>query len=403
VHDWLQVELLDIISARTLLSKTFAPTPVFRWSYLSKRINHRVFLEAENLQRTGSFKIRGATNKIASLGNDAQRGVVAGSAGNHAQALALAARNAGVKCEIFVPSGASLAKIDACKEYGARVHEGGDSLDTAVERALERSRETGATFCHPFDDPFVVAGQGTLGLELVEQIPDLQTVVIPLGGGGLAAGSAIAIKSQLPHVKVFGVQIASCAPYVTGVSPTGPVMTLADGIAVKKPGQVTGPLVKQWLDGIVTVEEDLVGESMMLLLERSKLLVEGGGAVGVAALLANLIPATPTGATCVVLSGGNVDLSTLAGLVRRYETRRGRRLVLMVRISDRPGGLAGLLSLVASTGASVIDIEHLRDGVDLHVRETAVNLVLEVRNSDHSTDVISILETAGYLVKRISD
>lgn len=403
MQDWLQVELSDIISARTLLSKTFAPTPVIRWSYLSGRTNHRVFLKAENLQRTGSFKIRGATNKIASLGNDAQRGVVAGSAGNHAQALALAARNAGVKCEIFVPAGASLAKIDACKEYGARVHEGGDSLDTAVERALERSRGTGATFCHPFDDPFVVAGQGTLGLELVEQIPDLQTVVIPLGGGGLAAGSAIAIKSQLPHVKVFGVQIASCAPYVTGVSPTGPVMTLADGIAVKKPGGVTGPLVKQWLDGIVTVEEDLVGESMMLLLERSKLLVEGGGAVGVAALLANLIPATPTGATCVVLSGGNVDLSTLAGLVRRYETRRGRRLVLMVRISDRPGGLAGLLSLVASTGASVIDIEHLRDGVDLHVRETAVNLVLEVRNSDHSTDVISNLETAGYLVKRISD
>jgi len=397
------LQLSDIVSASEVLSEFFPPTPVFQSRYLSRQSNQRVILKAENLQRTGSFKIRGATNKIASLGNDAQRGVVAGSAGNHAQALALAARNAGIKCEIFVPAGASLAKIDACKEYGARVHEGGDSLDTAVERALERSRESGATFCHPFDDPYVVAGQGTLGLELVEQVPDLQTVVIPLGGGGLAAGSAIAIKSQLPHVRVFGVQIASCAPYVTGVSPTGPVMTLADGIAVKKPGGVTGPLVKQWLDGIVTVEEDLVGESMMLLLERSKLLVEGGGAVGVAALLANLIPATPTGATCVVLSGGNVDLSTLAGLVRRYETRRGRRLVLMVRISDRPGGLAGLLSLVASTGASVIDIEHLRDGVDLHVRETAVNLVLEVRNSDHSTDVISNLETAGYLVKRISD
>lgn len=397
------ISIAEIRAAQSQIARVIRVTPVFGSTHLTSQQGAPIVLKAENLQRTGSFKIRGATNKIASLGESAKKGVVAGSAGNHAQALALAARNAGISCEIFVPSGASLAKIDACKEYGAHVHEGGDSLDTAVERALERSKESGATFCHPFDDPCVVAGQGTLGLELVEQVPDLQTVVIPLGGGGLAAGAAIAIKSQLPSVKVFGVQIASCAPYVTGHSPTGPVMTLADGIAVKRPGSVTAPLIEKWLDDIVVVEEDSVGESMMLLLERSKLLVEGGGAVGVSALLAGLIPTSSGGTTCVVLSGGNVDLSTLAGLVRRHETRRGRRLVLMVRISDRPGGLAGLLSIVASASASVIDIEHLRDGVDLHVRETAVNLVLEVRNSEHSTAVVTGLEDAGYLVKRLSD
>ncbi|MGA1436912.1 MAG: pyridoxal-phosphate dependent enzyme, partial [Ilumatobacteraceae bacterium] len=285
----------------------------------------------------------------------------------------------------------------------AVVHEGGDSLDTAVERALQRSSETGATFCHPFDDVDVIAGQGTLGLELVEQIPDLRTIVIPLGGGGLAAGTAIAVKSQLPNVRVVGVQVAACSPYVTGVSPTGPIQTLADGIAVKKPGTITRPLIKQWLDDILVVQEDSVGEAMTLLLERSKLLVEGGGAVGVAALLAGLLPPVTSGTTCIVLSGGNMDLSTLSGLVRRFETRRGRRAVLLVRISDRPGGLAGLLSIVADAGANVIDLEHLRDGVDLHVRETAVNLVLEVKNSEHCSNVVAELEQAGYIVKKLSD
>ena len=397
------VTLSDIQAARKVLQHVARETPVFSSTYLTEVLSSQVVLKAENLQRTGAFKFRGATNRVAKLGAAARHGVVAGSAGNHAQALALAARNAKIPCEIFVPFGASLAKVDACRTYGAIVHEGGDSLDTAVERALQRSSETGATFCHPFDDVDVIAGQGTLGLELVEQIPDLRTIVIPLGGGGLAAGTAIAVKSQLPNVRVVGVQVAACSPYVTGVSPTGPIQTLADGIAVKKPGIITGPLIKQWLDDILVVQEDSVGEAMTLLLERSKLLVEGGGAVGVAALIAGLLPTITSGTTCIVLSGGNMDLSTLSGLVRRFETRRGRRAVLLVRISDRPGGLAGLLSVVANAGANVIDLEHLRDGVDLHVRETAVNLVLEVKNSEHCTHVVSELEQAGYAVKKLSD
>jgi threonine dehydratase len=190
---------------------------------------------------------------------------------------------------------------------------------------------------------------------------------------------------------------------VTGTSPQGPVATLADGIAVKKPGEVTQPLIERWLDDIIMVDEDIVGEAMMVMLERSKLLVEGGGVVGVAAVLAGAIPATTHGTTCVILSGGNVDLSILGGLVRRYETRRGRRAVLMVRISDRPGGLAGLLAQVAAVGANVIDIEHLRDGVDLHVRETAVNLVLEVRDMSHKGEVIKALEDSGYIVRQLSE
>lgn len=397
------VALRDIRAAVPQVSTVATVTPTLSSRYLSELLGSTVVLKAENLQRTGSFKIRGATNKIFTLGHNAEHGVVAGSAGNHAQALALAARNARIPCEIYVPAGASLAKIDACREYGATVHEGGDSLDTAVSRALQRSDETRATFCHPYDDAAVVAGQGTLGLELVEQVENLRTVIVPLGGGGLAAGTAIAVKSQLPSARVIGVQISSCAPYITGKSPDGPVPTLADGIAVKKPGIVTKPLVDKWLDDIIMVDEDTVGEAMMLMLERSKLLVEGGGVVGVAALLSNLIEASPGQTTCVVLSGGNVDLSTLASLVRRYETRRGRRAVLMVRISDRPGGLASLLARVAAIGANVIDIEHLRDGVDLHVRETAVNLVLEVRDALHRGDVISALEAAGYVVTFLSE
>lgn len=397
------VTLHDIRAAAHSISSVASITPILSSRYLTELLTTQVVLKAENLQRTGSFKIRGAINKIASLGRSARSGVVAGSAGNHAQALALAARNAAVPCEIFVPSGASMAKIEASRHYGAIVHEGGDSLDAAVGHAKQRAEQSGATFCHPFDDESVIAGQGTLGLELVEQVSDLRSIVVPLGGGGLAAGIAIAVKSQLPKVKVIGVQIASCAPYVDGISPSGPVSTLADGIAVKKPGDITKPLIEKWLDEVVTVQEDMVGEAMMLLLERSKLLVEGGGAVGVAALLDGTVKKVAGGTTCVVLSGGNVDISILAGLVRRYETGRGRRAVLLVHISDRPGGLAKLLSLVASTGANVIDVEHLRDGLSLHVRETAVNLVLEVSGVNHSAEVVATLEDSGYIIKRLSD
>jgi threonine dehydratase len=377
-------------------------TPVTPSAHLSERCGGSVLLKAENLQRTGAFKIRGAMNKLAVLGESARKGVVAGSAGNHAQALAFAARQFGVPCEIYVPAGASLAKMAACRGYGAMVHEGGDSLDVAVALAQARADETGMIFCHPYDDPVVVTGQATLGVELIYDIPDLAQVIVPLGGGGLLSGVALAVKQFDPSIKVIGVQISSCAPYIYGKAPQGPVPTLADGIAVKVPGVVTAPLIDKWVDEIVDVDEDSVADAMMLLLERSKYFVEGGGAVGVSALITGRITPGARGSTCVVLSGGNADLGLLTGLVRRHETNRGRRLIVFARISDRPGGLARLLTLFAQHGANLIEVEHVREGVDLHVRETGVQVVLEVRGRDHADMLLAGAKADGYEISEVT-
>ena len=377
-------------------------TPVAPSAHLSERYGGSVLLKAENLQRTGAFKIRGAMNKLATLGESARRGVVAGSAGNHAGALAFAARQFGVPCEIYVPAGASLSKIAACRGYGATVHEGGESLDVAVALAQARANETGMVFCHPYDDPVVVAGQATLGVELIDDIPDLAQVIVPLGGGGLLSGVALTVKQFDPSIKVIGVQISSCAPYIYGTAPLGPVRTLADGIAVKVPGDVTAPLIEKWVDEIVDVDEDSVADAMMLLLERSKLFVEGGGAVGVSALIAGRIKPAERGTTCVVLSGGNADLGLLTGLVRRHETNSGRRLIIFARISDRPGGLARLLTVFAQYGANLIEVEHVREGVDLHVRETGVQVVLEVRGRDHTETLIAAAKAEGYEISEVT-
>ncbi|NBW90846.1 MAG: pyridoxal-phosphate dependent enzyme [Actinobacteria bacterium] len=246
----MEITLADIAAARIAGAAVVQHTPVVPSAYLSELLGARIVLKAENLQRTGAFKIRGAMNKIASLGETAKTGVVTGSAGNHAQGLALAAKHFGIACDIFVPRGASLSKIAATKHHGASVLEGGDNVDTAIASAKQRAAETGMTFCHPFDDVDVVAGQGTLGLELIEDIADLSLVIIPLGGGGLLSGTAIALKLQNPRIRVIGVQISSCAPFIHGLMPEGPVPTLADGIAVKKPGEITEPLVRKWVDEI---------------------------------------------------------------------------------------------------------------------------------------------------------
>lgn len=386
----------DMDAAREAGRRVVKHTPVTGSAALSERTGGTITLKAENLQRTGSFKIRGAMNKLASLGESAAAGVTAGSAGNHAQALAFAARSFGVPCEIFVPTNAPIAKMAACRGYGASVVEAGNSLEDAVAAAKDRAQDRGMQFCHPYDDPVVVAGQATLGLELIEDISDLHTVIVPLGGGGLASGIALAVKMHDPDIRVIGVQIESCAPYVTGVTPSGPVLTLADGIAVKAPGAVTRPLVETWLDDITTVSEDAVADAMMLLMERSKLFVEGAGAVGISALLTGAVQPATSGTTCVVLSGGNVDLGVVPGLIGRHETQSGRRLILFVKISDRPGGLARLIAIFAEAGASVIDVEHVREGVDLHVRETGLRVVLEVRGTEHADRVRAALVAAGY-------
>lgn len=371
-------------------------TPITESATLSERYGGNVVFKAENLQRTGSFKIRGAMSKLASLGDAVKNGVVAGSAGNHAQAIAFAARHHNVPCEIFVPAGASLSKMEAVRSYGAILSEGGDSLSDAVAAAQRHADATGMNFCHPYDDPIVVAGQATLGLELLEDISDLSLVIIPLGGGGLTGGVAMALKTFNPKIRVIGVQVRACAPYVGLPAPDGPIVTLADGIAVKMPGAFTRPLIEKYVDEIVVVEEDLVADAMVLLMDRGKLYVEGGGAVGVSALMSGQVKPAQTGTTCVVLSGGNVDLGILPGLIRRNETKAGRRLILFVRISDRPGGLARLLTLFAETGANLVEVEHVREGVSLHVRETGIQAVLEVRSRDHAEEVLAVVRNAGY-------
>ena len=352
------VTLADIEAARQVAGAVAKHTPVVSSSALTERFGRPIVLKAENLQRAGAFKIRGAMNKLDALGDRARPGVTAGSAGNHALAVAFAARHYGVPCDIFVPTGAPITKIESCQAYGATVVEGGATLDDAMAAAQEFAGEHGRAFCHPYDDPAVVAGQGTLGLELVEDLDDLTCVVVPLGGGGLASGVAIAVKSLMPHVRVVGVQAAACAPYA-GLDPApGPVPTLADGIAVKRPGVITRPLVERWVDEVVTVAEDAIADAMVTLMERAKLYVEGAGAVGVAALQSGACTPADTGVTCVVLSGGNVDLGVVPGLIRRHETTAGRRLVIFARIDDRPGGLVRFLTAFAGAGANLVEVQH---------------------------------------------
>jgi len=370
---------------------------------LSERTGMMVALKAENLQSTGSFKIRGALAKIAALGDACAPGVVTASAGNHGQAVAYAARELGVVCDVFMPESAPIAKTEATMALGARVRLVGETVDEALAAAQAWARESGLAFVHPFDDPVVVAGQGSLGLELLAQVPDLARVIVPVGGGGLVSGVAIAVKSQRPEVEVIGVQVEACAPFPASLEAGEPVavdsaMTIADGIAVKRPGALTLALIKRWVDGLVIVGEDQVAEAMVFLLERAKLVVEGAGAVGVAALLTGSVgaPSGAGGTTVAILSGGNVDPGLLAQIARRHESQAGRRFVLLARLPDRPGSLALLLSLVGQLGANLLDVEHIREGFDLHVRESAVQLVLETRGSEHADRVQRAVREAGY-------
>jgi threonine dehydratase len=404
----MSVVAADVARAREAVCDVVRRTPVLPSETLSKRCGAKVALKAENLQRTGSFKLRGALNKLASLGAGCDRGVVAGSAGNHAWALADAARARGVPCEVFMPAQAPLAKVEGCKALGATVCLVGDSLEDCFAAATARAQEGGLAFVHPFDDPDVVAGQGTVGLELLEDVDDLAKVIVPLGGGGLASGIAIAVKSARPGVEVVGVQAGACAPFADSLLHGGPVavtsaLTIADGIAVKRPGELTLELVARWLDDVVAVGEDEIAEAMVLLMERSKLVVEGAGAVGVAALLlGGLVAPARSGTTVVVLSGGNVDAGLLAAVTRRHETQVGRRLALFTRLPDRPGSLAHLLACVAGAGANLVEVEHVREGVELHVRETAVQLVLETRGREHARDVLETIARDGYIARVVS-
>jgi threonine dehydratase len=396
------VTAADIAAARPAVETIARRTPVLSTRTISERAGGVVALKAENLQRTGSFKIRGVSAKLAALGADGCRnGVVAASAGNHGQSLAAGARARGIPCEVFVPDDAPLSKVEAARGQGATVHMGGGSVDECLALARERARDGGLAFVHPFDDADVVAGQGSLGLELLEDVPDLAKVVVPVGGGGLCAGVAIAVKEARPDVEVVGVQAAACSPYPESLKRGEPVpapsaLTIADGIAVKRPGELTLELLSRYADDIVIVEEDATAEAMVVLMERCKLVVEGAGAVGVAALLGGQTRASERGTTVAVLSGGNVDPGLLAAVARRHESEAGRRLVLLTRVPDRPGNLARLLSLVAENGANLVDVSHVREGLELHVRETAIELVLETRGHAHAEEVVAALNDGGY-------
>jgi len=401
-HEHELVTLERIRTAAAAGAGVIRETPVLSSRTLSERTGTTVVLKAENLQRTGSFKLRGALAKIAALGEDCASGVVTGSAGNHAQALASAARARGVRCEVFMPDSAPIAKIEAASALGAEVRMVGSTVDESLAAGRQRAEQSGLAFVHPFDDPDVIAGQGGLGLELLEQVPEISTVIVPVGGGGLASGVAIALKSQRPEIELIGVQVATCAPFPVSLDAGRPLavpsaVTIADGIAVKRPGTLTFELIRRWVDEIVVVAEDDVAEAMVFLLERAKLVVEGAGAVGVAAVLGGRVRLGSRSATTVViLSGGNVDAGMLAQVARRHETQAGRRLVLLARLPDRPGSLAMLLTLVAEHGANLLDVQHIREGIDLHVRETAVQLVLETRGPAHAEAVADAIRRAGY-------
>src|SRR5215207_2025804 len=374
------ISLDEIRSAREVVADVARETQVIESRYLSRTTGGTIALKAENLQRTGSFKLRGALNKIASL-DPSVKGVVTASAGNHGQSLAYGARARGLTATIFMPERAALAKIAAAEESGADVVLEGDSVEPCVEAARERADAEGLAFVHPFDDPAIVAGQGTVGLELLEEVPDLAKVLIPVGGGGLAAGIAAAVKAARDDVRVAGIK-AQCA--------------LADGIAVKHPGEITAPLLEHLLDELVTVDQDAIADAIMMLLERTKLVVEGAGAVGVAALRQQLVDPAEAGTTVVVLSGGNIDTGVLADLARHHETERGRRLRIFTKIPDEPGSLGALLTSLGDGGANLIDVDHVREAVGLSVGETGVELVMETRGPEHAKQLLGQLEKLGY-------
>jgi threonine dehydratase len=399
-----QVGIAEIEAARERIRGQVRETPVLPAGEISRRAGAPVWLKAENLQRTGSFKLRGALNRIATLDRPAlDAGVVAASAGNHAQAVAVAARSRDARAVLFMPESAPVAKVEAVRGYGGDVRLVAGSYDDAAEEARRAAREEGLTLVHAFDDPVVLAGQGTIGLEIAEQAPEARLVVVAVGGGALAAGTAIAIKARIPGVRIVGVQCEACAPYPPSLEAHEPVRarsanTICDGIAVKRPGELTLPLVAEHVDQIVTVSDDDVAQAMVLLLERSKLVVEGAGAASVAALLAGRIPPPPQGHVCALLSGGNVDAARLVECIRLGETAAGRRLVFSTVVPDQPGALARLVGIVAEQGANVLDVVHLREGVELHVRETGVRLVLQTEGSEHGESILEAVRAAGFRV-----
>jgi threonine dehydratase len=391
----------DVTAAAGIVAGVVRRTPVVHSRALTDRLGGPVLLKCENLQRGGSFKLRGAYTRMARMpAQERARGVVAASAGNHAQGVAIAAKELGIHARVFMPAGAPLPKLAATRGYGAEVEIAGATVDEALVAAREWSASTGAVLIHPFDHVDVVAGQGTVGLEILEQVPDVRTVLVSAGGGGLLAGICVALSARRPGVRIVGVQAEGAAAYPQSLAAGEPMpldimTTMADGIAVGRPGDVPFALVGALADDVVTVSEDLISQALLLLLERQKLLVEPAGGAAVAALLAGVDAEPPVVA---VLSGGNVDPLLLMRVLRHGMASAGRYLRLRHVLPDRPGALAGLLRQLAAVDANVLEVEHQRTGPRLPVNDVEIAVWLETQGPEHRTEVLRRLRAAGYRV-----
>jgi len=399
----LPVTLDDVVAAQALLGSIIRPTPLEFSGALSDRVGGDVHLKCENLQRAGSFKIRGAYTRMSRLSDEEKaRGVVAASAGNHAQGVALAAQLLGIESTVFMPLGAPIPKLMATRAYGAHVEQLGTSIDECLVRAKQFETETGAVLIHPFDHVDIVAGQGTCGLEILEQCPDVKTIVVSAGGGGLLAGIATAVKAKRPDVRVIGVQAEMAAAYPQSLAAGKPVpltsmATMADGIAVGCPGEVPYAIVRELVDSIETVSEAALSRGLLFLLERAKLLVEPAGAAAVARLL-DAGKGVYEGPVVAVLSGGNIDPLLLLRIIRFGLAAAGRYLQFRVRLPDSPGSLAGLLADLAGADANVLEIEHVRTGAALRVHEVEIAVQLEAKGSAHCDEILRMLRDKGYSV-----
>ncbi|HEX4746758.1 MAG TPA: threonine ammonia-lyase [Gaiellaceae bacterium] len=379
--------IADVEAARERLAGVARETPFYPSETFTRLAGRQVFLKAENLQRTGSFKIRGAFNTISTLSEAERRaGVVAASAGNHGQAVAWAAREAGISATIFMPQDAPMAKVEATRSYGGATELTGEGFEEAVAAAHAHVAATGATLVHAFEDARVIAGQGTIGLELVEQATDAETFLVPIGGGGLCAGIALALKARRPGARVVGV---ICQPGYT----------IADGIAVKHPGELPSAILDELVDDTVQVSDEEISEALVLCVERTKLLVEGAGAVGLAALLAGRVAGSEP--VAVVLSGGNIDATTLISVLRQGLTQAGRFLAIRLLIPDRPGELRNVLDLIARGRGNVVSVDHHREGRTQTALQTEIELVVSTRDEEHCQELLGALRDTGYVVERV--
>ena len=396
--------LAEFERAREVVARVARRTPMESSRFLAERLGLPVYLKCENLQRTGSSTLRGASNRIAAL-SDAERarGVVAASAGNHAQGVAYAARELGIRATIFMPVGVALPKLDATRAYGADIVLVGDSIGETIEAAEAFAAESGAVMIPPFDHPDVIAGQGTLGLEILEQAPDATTIVVPIGGGGLAAGIASAAKQQAAKegrpLRIVGVQAENAAPYIASLAAGEPrqvpvVPTIADGIAVYRPGELNFAIIRDTIDEVVTVTEDDIARALLVLLERAKLVVEPAGAVAVAAMMTGAVQSD--GPVVAVLSGGNIDPLLMQRVVAHGLAASDRYLTISVGLPDRPGQLARVAALLAEANANVVEVLHTRHGSGMQITEVELRLSVETRGPEHRAAVVEVLRRAGY-------